>query len=176
MDGRSKGQMVIDLSQINSRSEKSAYPLLVVQDEIRKAAGHKFFIKLDLKSGFYQIELTENAKKICSFVTPQRQYLFKVMPFRLTKAPATFQKAMDECLQPVRDITSNMIDDVITWGDTVQKAMQNAFLVIKRLKSCGYRLKPRKCAWFVTQTRFLGHIVDRQGIQVDPSKMQAILD
>ncbi|KAI0993827.1 hypothetical protein K3495_g14357, partial [Podosphaera aphanis] len=83
---------------------------------------------------------------------------------------------MDECLQPIRDITSNMIDDVITWGNTIAEATNNASLVMKRLESCGYKLNPRKCAWFVTQTRFLGHIIDRNGIQVDPSKIQAILD
>ena len=175
-DGKPKGRMVIDFRQINSHTEKSAYPLPVVQDEIRKASGHNFYIKLDLKSGFYQIELTEQAQKICSFVTPQGQYLFRVMPFGRTNAPATFQRAMDECLQPVRNITSNMIDDVITWGNTVEETTRNASLVMERLDSCGYKLNPRKCAWFVTQTKFLGHIIDRHGIQVDPSKIQTILD
>ncbi|KAI1000483.1 hypothetical protein K3495_g7711 [Podosphaera aphanis] len=175
-DGKPKGRMVIDFRQINAHTEKSAYPLPIVQDEIRKAAGHRFYVKFDLKSGFNQIELTERAQKICSFVTPQGQYLFRVMPFGLTNAPATFQKAMDECLEPIREITANMIDDVITWGDTIQEATSNATLVLERLQTCGYRLNPRKCAWFVTQTRFLGHIIDRDGIQVDPLKIRAILD
>lgn len=142
--------MVIDFRQINAHTEKSAYPLPVVQDEIPKAAGHNFYVKFDLKPGFYQIELTDRAQKICSFVTPQGQYLLKVMPFGLTNAPATFQRAMDECLQPVHGITSNMIDDVITWGNTIQKTVKNASLVMERLQSRGYRLNTRKCAWFVT--------------------------
>lgn len=149
-DNIPKGRMVIDFRQINAHTEKSAYPLPVVQDEIPKAAGHNFYVKFDLKPGFYQIELTDRAQKICSFVTPQGQYLLKVMPFGLTNAPATFQRAMDECLQPVHGITSNMIDDVITWGNTIQKTVKNASLVMERLQSRGYRLNTRKCAWFVT--------------------------
>ncbi|KAI0994860.1 hypothetical protein K3495_g13320, partial [Podosphaera aphanis] len=175
-DGKPKGRMVIDFRSINANSEKSAYPLPVAQDEIQKASGHKYYVKFDLKSGFYQIELTERAQKICSFVAPQGQYLFKVMPFGLTNAPATFQRAMDECLEPIRDITSNMIDDVITWGNTVKEAHKNADKVLSQFKLKGYKLNARKCAWFETQTRFLGHIIDRNGIRVDSKNIQAILE
>ncbi|KAI1006273.1 hypothetical protein K3495_g1948 [Podosphaera aphanis] len=69
-----------------------------------------------------------------------------------------------------------MIDDVITWGNTVRAATQNATRVMGQLQSCGYKLNPRKCARFVTQTGFLGYIIDRHGIQVDPSKILAILE
>ena len=98
------------------------------------------------------------------------------MPFGLTNAPATFQKAMDDCLSPIRDITSNMIDDVIAWGNTVEEAHKNAENMMSRFRAKGYRLNARKCAWFVTQTRFLGHIIDRNGIQVDTTKIKAILE
>lgn len=98
------------------------------------------------------------------------------MPFGLTNAPATFQRAMNDYLEPIRDITANMIDDVITWGDSIPETVKNAKIVMDQFKLNGYKLNARKCAWFVTQTRFLGHIIDKNGIQVDKSKIQAILN
>ncbi len=81
---------------------------------------------LTLKSGFYHIGLTGRAWKLYAFTVPQEHYEFLIMPFCLTNAPATFQRCMDTALATVRDITANMIDDIITWGDTVAeaKAMQ----------------------------------------------------
>lgn len=89
---------MIYFRHINAQIDKSAYPLPVVQNESRKAKGHRFHVKLDLKSDFYQIELNDRAQEICSFVTPQGLYLLKVIPFGLTNTTATFQKVMDECL------------------------------------------------------------------------------
>lgn len=96
--------MVIDFRALNANTKKSACPLLLVQDGIKKANRQRFYIKFDLKSGFYQTELTERAQKFRSFVIPQRQYLFEVMPPGLINAPVVFKRAMDQFLEPVQYI------------------------------------------------------------------------
>lgn len=175
--GRTKPErFTVDYRKFNERTIKDSYPLPNVKDQIQKAAGHRYYIKFDLKSGFYHIGLTERAKQLSAFVVPSGHYEYLVVPFGLTNAPATFQRVVDEALLPVRDITSNLIDDVLTWGDSLDEACRNAVAVLQRFDMFGFRLNSRKCAWFVTVVKFLGHIVSRQGVSADPDKIKAILD
>ncbi|RKF60249.1 hypothetical protein OnM2_052083 [Erysiphe neolycopersici] len=83
-------------------------------NQIQKAAGHRFYIKFDFKSGLYHIGLIERARQLWAFVVPSGHYDYLVIPFGLKNAPATFQRVVDEAVLPIRAITSSLIDNGLT--------------------------------------------------------------
>ena len=166
----------VDFRDLNARTVKHAYPLPNIDDQIQKAAGHRFYVRIDLVDGFWQIYMDPNSGYLTAFVVPNGHYEFCVMPFGLTNAPATFQMIMDEVLEPLRSITANMIDDIITWGDSLDELYANTRRIFRRLQDYGLRLNVKKCAWFVPSVKFLGHILDQNGLRMDPDKVKALLE
>ena len=175
--GRKKPErFCVDYRELNRRTVKDGYPLPNVKDEVQRAAGHKYYVRFDLKSGFYHVGMSREAQQLSAFVVEGGHYEYLVMPFGLTNAPATFQRIVDDALRELRDIIANMIDDVITWGETIEECAENARRVLRQFEKYGFRLNPKKCEWFVLSTKFLGHIVDRHGVRADPDKIRAILN
>ncbi len=88
----------IDYKKTNAITIVNAYSLLVVNDIVDKIGGKKYYTSIDLASRYWQVEVNKNSQDITAFVTPWRLYQFNVMPFRLTNAPATFQRLMNYVL------------------------------------------------------------------------------
>ena len=110
-----------------------------------------------------------------AFCTPDGLFEFKVMPFGLCNAPATFQRLMDMVLAGVQ--WSNCLiylDDIIIVGKTFKHHLQNVREVFKRLREAGLKLKPSKCDLCCKQVEFLGHIVSADGIRTDPAKTEKV--
>ena len=174
-DGR--WRLVIDYRALNDHTKKHAFPLPNIQDELRRAGGHKYYCSFDLQDGFWHIPIAENSIEKTAFTVPQGLFEWLVMPFGLTNAPATFQSFMTEVLEPLRlqEIVSGTLDDVCTWGETVQECITNSEKILARFASYGLTLNFRKCKWLQEEIVFLGFIVNSAGTKVDPTKVEAIL-
>lgn len=157
----------VDFRAVNNVTRKNAFPLPNIEDQIQHAAGHELYTTLDLRDGFWQIEKT-------AFSTPDGHYEFRVMPFGLTNAPATFQELMNRTLKSVRTFTAGLLDDVCVWGDTEEELFTRTSSVLKILQDNGLILQLRKCLWFQTSVKFLGLIIDKNGLHTDPDKISAI--
>ncbi|KAI1001889.1 hypothetical protein K3495_g6310 [Podosphaera aphanis] len=120
--------------------------------------------------------MTKRASEYSLIVVPQGHFMFLVMSFGLTNAPATFQELIDRLKSGLVDITSNMIDDIITWGETIEEADTNARKVMNRLIEFGFRLNSSKCAWFERGVKFFGHRLSVHGLRPDPEKIEAIIN
>ena len=102
-------------------------------------------------------------------------FQFKVMPFGLCNAPATFERLMDRVLQGLRWSRCLVyLDDIISFGMTFDDALDNLTLIFERLRSYGLQLKSTKCHLFQTSVPFLGHVVGREGLQCDPKKIEDV--
>lgn len=103
------------------------------------------------------------------FIFKQGIFRFEVMPFGLTNAPATFQHMMNKVLE---DLESARIylDDVVTFSSSLKDHLHVIEPVIKRIKSAGLKIKPKKCYFVQRKVNLLGHIVDRNGVHVHPEK------
>ena len=140
--------------------------------------GAQIFSSVDLKSGYWQVELTEESKAMTAFtVGPLGFYECIQMPFRLTNAPATFQHLMESCLG---DLHLNWciiyLDDVIVFSMTPEEHLERLRGVFQKLREVGLKLKPSKCEFFKDRIAYLGHIVSKTGIETDPKKIQDIKD
>ena len=151
-------RVVADLRAVNQLIKADAHPLPRIDDCIDSIGNAKHITKLDLLKGYYQIELTERAKRILTIVTPDGLYQFRVMPFGLKTAPAAFQRLMNFVLADIPSVKV-YLDDVIIASDTWQEHLLTLREVFSRLKQANLTVNLAKCEFGKAQVTFLGHVV-----------------
>eukprot|EP00731_Ephydatia_muelleri_P021521 Em0014g112a len=165
----------VDYRKVNEVTRKDAYPLPRVDDTLDTLAGSKFFSTLDLTTGYWQVEVAPEDQPKTAFTTPEGLYQFKVMPFGLCNAPATFQRLMDRVLGGLKWSSCLVyFDDIIVVGRTFKDHLHHLSKVLAQLRGAGLKLKPTKCSLCQQRVAFLGHIVSAEGIATDPSKTDAV--
>lgn len=168
-------RMCIDLRGVNKITKKDVYPLPNLEDTLASLNGAMYFSSLDLNQGYMQIKLTESSIPKTAFITPDGLYEFTRMPFGLCNAPATFQRIMDITLSGLKwNQCLVYLDDIVIYGNTLEEHNKHLVNVLQRIEDSGMTIKPSKCAFGVTELKFLGHIVSGQGIHMDPEKVRAI--
>lgn len=169
-DGRYR--FCVDFRAVNAVTQKNAFPLPNVEDQIQRAAGQKFYTTLDLRDGFWLIPMAQDSIEKTAFSTPDGHFEFLVMPFGLTNAPATFQEFMNQILSPAREFTAGLLDDICLFADSETELEQHTMSVLSILSDNGLILQLRK--WFQSSVRFLGLVIDRDGLHTDRTKIDAI--
>ena len=165
----------IDYRKVNAVSRKDAYPLPRIDDILDTLAGSKWFSALDLLSGYWQVEVSPEDREKTAFCTHEGLFEFRIMPFGLCNAPATFQRLMDAVLAGLQWSTCLVyIDDIVIPGKTFQVHLAHLRAVFDRLKEAGLKLKPKKCRLCLHKINFLGHIISADGIQTDPQKTEKV--
>ena len=139
--------------------------------------GAQIFSTLDLKAGYWQVEMAEECKAYTAFTCgPLGFYECDTMPFGATNAPATFQRLMHDCLG---DLNMNWcivyLDDIIIFSDTKEEHLKRLEAVFQKLITAGLKLKPSKCHFFREEIEYLGHVVSGKGISTNPKKVEAVV-
>lgn len=165
----------VDYRRLNSVTKKDVYPLPRIDDTLDRLSNAKYFSSMDLKTGYWQIQVDERDREKTAFITPDGLYEFKVMPFGLCSAPATFQRLMDTVLAGLKwQICLVYLDDVVVFAANFSDHLKRLRTVLEAIKSSGLRLKPEKCHFAYEELHFLGHIISRNGVRPDPQKTTAI--
>ncbi|KRZ50518.1 Retrovirus-related Pol polyprotein from transposon 17.6, partial [Trichinella nativa] len=165
----------VDYRQLNNLTRKDAHPLPRIDDTLDALAGAQWFSTLDLASGYWQVEVEPQDREKTAFTTPLGLYQFKVMPFGLCNAPATFQRLMEIALRGlVGSDCLVYLDDVIVFGKTAEEHTARLREVFRRLREVGLKVKPEKCRLMKRRVAYLGHIISEKGIATDPSKTSAV--
>ena len=169
-------RLCVDFRQVNQKTVRDSYYLPRIEESMNALAGAKYFTVLDLKSGFWQVEVAEEHKERTAFtVGPLGLFECNTMPFGVTNGPATFQRLMEKAmgtLQPDKCLV--YLDDIILHSSTVSEGLERLDLVFGRLANAGLKLKPSKCQFFKKRVLYLGHIVSEAGVEVDPEKTAAL--
>ena len=163
----------IDLRKLNNQTIKDAQSLPRIEDSLDCLNGATIFTSLDLQSGYWQVEMTEDSKPLTAFtVGPLGFYECVRMPFGLTNALATFQHLMETCLGEMHlKWCIIYLDDIIVFSRTPEEHIERLRGVFLKLAATGLRLKPSKCKLFKSKINYLGHIVSKEGIKTDPKKI-----
>ncbi|KAK7877073.1 hypothetical protein WMY93_032211 [Mugilogobius chulae] len=168
-------RLCIDYRKLNQQTIKDAYALPNLEETFSALTGSKWFSVLDLKSGYYQIEMNEDDKQKTAFVTPLGFWEFNRMPQGVTNAPSTFQRLMERCMGDLNlKQVLVFIDDLIIFSDTIEEHERRLLRVLNRLKEYGLKLSPEKCKFFQSSVRYLGHVVSERGVETDPEKISAL--
>ncbi|XP_078787638.1 retrovirus-related Pol polyprotein from transposon 297 [Oryzias latipes] len=168
-------RLCIDYRKLNLHTIKDAYALPNLEESFSALTGSRWFSVLDLKSGYYQIEMAEEDKPKTAFVTPLGFWEFNRMPQGVTNAPSTFQRLMERCMGDLhlKEVLV-FLDDLIIFSDTLEEHEDRLMRVLHRLKDYGLKLSLEKCKLFQTSVRYLGHIVSERGVETDPEKIDAL--
>ena len=166
----------IDLRKLNQRTIKDANSLPRIDETLERLKGSCIFSSLDLKSGYWQVELEEDSKPYTAFTLgPLGFFECNRMPFGATNAPATFQRLMESCLG---DLNLNWciiyLDDIVVYVPSVKEHLVRLEAVFQKMKNAGLKLKPSKCELFKKSISYLGHVVSEEGVQIDPKKIAAV--
>ena len=152
-----------------------AEPMPSVESIFAKIAGKSFISKVDLSKGYWQVPMSEASKPMTAFSTPAGLYQFKVMPFGLVNAPATFCRLMRKLLSGIGNIDS-FIDDIIRFTDTFEEHMDVLRQIFIRLRKYGMTARPSKCFVGFESLECLGFIVGNECLRPDDDKISAIKD
>lgn len=168
-------RLCIDYRKLNLQTVKDAYALPNLEEIFSALKGSRWFSVLDLKSGYYQIEVEESDKPKTAFVCPLGFWEFNRKPQGVTNAPSTFQRLMEKCMGDInlKEVLV-FLDDLIIFSDTLEEHERRLLNVLSRLKEYGLKLSLEKCKFCQTSVRYLGHIVSERGVETDLEKIQAL--
>ena len=166
-------RICVDLTKLNENVCGERHILPSVEQVLAQIGDAKHFSKLDANSGFWQIELDEQSSKLTTFITPFGRFRFNRLPFGITSAPEHFQRRMLKLLQGIEGVVV-LVDDTLITGKTKEEHDRRLTQVLTRLEKAGLTLGLEKCAFDQPSVKFLGQIVDRNGIRPDPDKVKAI--
>nr|XP_027118736.1 uncharacterized protein LOC113735978 [Coffea arabica] len=165
----------VDYRQLNELTVKNKFPMPLIEELMDELHGAKFFTKIDLRAGYFQIRVKEEDISKTAFRTHQGLYEFKVMPFGLTNAPATFQSLMNQVFQDqMRRHVLVFFDDILVYSSTLEEHVKHVEEVMCILRQHQLYAKMSKCSFAQMQVEYLGHIITAEGVQADPKKIECM--
>ena len=174
-DGSSR--FCVDYRKLNEVTRKDAYPLPRIETCLDALGGSRYFSTFDLRSGYHQVKMDGGDADKTSFVTRKGTFRFKVLPFGLTNAGATFQRVMDVAMTGLNFVICLVyLDDIILFSATAEEHLERLRRLLVSLRVANLKLKPSKCCLMRGEVAFLGHIVSGKGIATDPDKIRAVTE
>lgn len=163
------------LSLCQSYNSERCLPPPRIDDSLDALAGSSWFSTLDLASGYWQCEMDEKDKEKTAFSTHKGLFQFRVLPFGLCNAQASFERLMELVLRGLQwERCLCYLDDVVVIGKNFEEALKNLTVIFNRFREADLKFKPSKCILFQTEVLFSGHKVSSKGIQCDPSKIKSV--
>lgn len=168
----------VDYRQLNAVTRKDAYPLPYISSILDQLRGARYLTSIDIKSAYWQVPVSKSSRDYTAFTVPGRGlYRFCRMPFGLTNAPATFQRLIDNVLGV--DLEPSVfvyLDDIIIVSEDFESHLATLEKVIDRLSNAGLTISAEKCQFCRSSLKYLGFVVDQNGLRPDPEKVEAILN
>jgi hypothetical protein len=165
----------VDYRRLNAITVKNRYPLPLIGEIMDRVNGARWFSKIDLKDAYHKIRIQPGDEWKTAFRTRYGHFEYMVMPFGLTNAPATFQGYINQTLRGlVDDFCIVYLDDILIFSKTIEEHTQHLQQVCQRLREHELYGKPSKCDFYKKEMEFLGFIINAEGVQMDPRRVQTI--
>ncbi|RVW68085.1 Transposon Ty3-I Gag-Pol polyprotein [Vitis vinifera] len=166
----------IDYRRLNSVTRKDHFPLPFMDQVLERVSGHPFYCFLDGYSGYFQIEIDLEDQEKMTFTCPFGTFAYRRMPFGLCNAPATFQRCMLSIFSDmVERIMEVFMDDITVYGSSYEECLIHLEAVLHRCIEKDLVLNWEKCHFMVQKGIVLGHIISKNGIEVDKAKVELIV-
>ena len=163
-----------DFRKLNAVPKTDSYPIPWIDDCIDKIGSAKFVSKFDLLKGYWQVPLTERAKRVSAFVTQKGLYQYKVMPFGMKNAPVTFQRLVNQLIGDLEGC-GGYIDDIIVYGDTWEQHILRIRALLERLVQA--QLTVNLSSEFAhAHITYLRHVVGQGHVGPVTAKVEAVMN
>ncbi|GJS63069.1 putative nucleotidyltransferase, ribonuclease H [Tanacetum coccineum] len=170
-------RMCIDYRELNKLTVNNRYLLPRIDDLFDQLQGSSVYSKIYLRSGYHQLRVQDADIPKTAFKTRYGHYEFQVMPFGLTNAPVVFMDLMNRVCKPYLDkFVIVFIDDILIYSKSKQEHEEHLKQILELLKKEELYAKFSKCEFWLPKVQFLGHVIDSEGIHVDPAKIESIKD
>nr|KYP63265.1 Retrovirus-related Pol polyprotein from transposon 297 family [Cajanus cajan] len=172
-----KWRMCTDYTNLNKACPKDAYPLPNIDRLVDGASGHNMLTFLDAYSGYNQIQMHPQDEEKIAFITDSANYYYRVMPFGLKNAGATYQRLMNKIFKG--QIGKNMevyVDDMVVKSNNLDCHITDLIEVFHQVRRYDMRLNPEKCVFGIAGSKFLGFMLSARGIEANHDKCRAVID
>ena len=167
-------RLCVDFRKLNAVTPMDAYPMPRIDELIDRLGKAKFITTLDLARGYWQVPMSRKDREKTAFTTLKGLFQFRVMPFGLNGAPATFQRMMDSLLRDLESIAAAYIDDIIIHSETWEEHLIHIKAVLSQLREHKLTVKSIKCKFGMRECEYLGHRVGNGQVKPDPKKIIAV--
>ena len=169
-------RLCIDYRQLNRVTIKNRYPLPRIDDLFDQLRGARVYSKIDLRTGYHQLRVRDTDIPKTTFRTRYGHFEFMVMPFGLTNAPEAFMDLMHRIFQPYLDqFFVVFVDDILIYSQSEWEHEYHLWIVLQLLRDHQLYANFSKCEFWLTEMRFLGHVVSASGVSVDPEKVEVVM-
>ena len=168
-------RLCIDYRGLNKATVPNKYPLPRIDDLFDQLQGSQIYSKIDLRSGYHQLRIRSEDIPKATFRTRYGHYEFVVMSFGLTNTPAYFMGLMNRVFSDYLDkFVVVFIDDILVYSRSREEHAEHLRLILQRMREQKLHGKFSKCEFWLEEVAFLGHVISKQGVSVDPQKISAI--
>nr|GEX07763.1 putative reverse transcriptase domain-containing protein [Tanacetum cinerariifolium] len=168
-------RMCIDYREFNKLTKKNRYPLPRIDVLFDQLQGSSVYSKIDLRLGYHQLRVKDEDIPKTAFRTRYVHYEFQVMPFGLTNAPTVFMDLINRVCKPYLDkFVIVFIDDILIYSRNKEEHANHVRIILELLRKEKLHAKFTKCDFWISIVQFLRHLIDSQGLHVDPAKIKAV--
>ena len=170
-------RLCIDYRQLDKLTVKNKYLLPIIDNLFDQLKSASIFSKIELRSGYHQLRIKDADVHKTTFRTQYEHYKFLIMPFGLTNAPTAFMDLMNLVVRPcVNQFVVVFIDDILVYSKDRENHDKHLRVVLETLRKEHLYAKLSKCEFWLNKVSFLGHIVSKEGIRVDPNKIEVVVE
>ncbi|KPJ18498.1 Transposon Ty3-I Gag-Pol polyprotein [Papilio machaon] len=164
-----------DYTQVNKNIIRPIFPIHKVENTLGRLKGAKLFSKIDATSGFFQIKLCEESRKLTTILTPFGRYMYNRLPMGLNCAPEYFSMKFSNLFHDLEGVVIH-VDDILLYSKDRESHIKLLREVLKRLSKEGLTINKEKCKFLVEEVTYLGHVINSKGISVDPKRIESIVE
>jgi transposase InsO family protein len=173
--GEIKYRFCTDFRSLNAVTKIDVYPLPLINETLEQLGQSKYFTTLDLTSGYHQVPIAPEDREKTAFTTEGGHFEYNRLPFGISNAPSTFQKLMDELLGKIKGLECFVyLDDIIIFSSSITEHADRLENVLRKLREANLKVNLDKCTIAKEAVKYLGHVVTREGIKPDPTKIEAV--
>ena len=168
-----KVRICIDPRDLNKAVLREHYPMKTIEDILTEIPEAKVFSKIDAVSGYWQIKLSPESQKLCTFNTPLGRYSFTRLPYGLKSAGEVYQRSVSNMVQDIKGCEA-IVDDILIWGKDIAEHDKRLKQVLDRIREYNMKLNRDKCEFRKSSISYVGHVLTGLGVKPDPEKVRAV--
>jgi hypothetical protein len=167
-------RMCVDFRKLNSHVITDPHPLPRINQILEELGQSVYFTALDILSGFYNLRIAQSCREKTAFSTPDGHFEFNRLPMGLKNSPSIFQRLMNLVLAgTLGKYAFIYVDDIVIYSKNAEDHLKHLDIILSRLQETGFKVKFSKCQMFLSQIEYLGYLISRDGLRVNPNKVAA---